>query len=478
MRQLKFDKFFRQIEEELLTIWKKREDIPEYIIDYFNKYPVRVAYDTVKYYCPYCFKELTDDYCDKCHQKFDKDIYFYVRDIRDIKRCWYSDFIFTFDVINDEVVLYAIKIFVTYDNPNISIPYCTKNYEVYRAFHITNKGIKDILYNNIEMTFKEMHQKLKEIEEIYILDYDLIGDEENYYLYVDNLDKLKNTIYKYTKIWEAKDYLENNKVNILNIIFAPLYNQDFEFLIKNKLYNMAFSVYYLEEFNNDLKKLYKDNREFILKNNFDYYEFKALELIKCQDLDVIKFVSSNIELVKEITNIVNVDFIKIKKMINEEQLYEYFDYINMAKELGFNLKDKNVLYPKDFIKEHNKLYKQITLINEPDIDKNIKKIAKKLAVNKYEDNRYVIYPAPSIDSLIEEGSMQNNCVRTYAKIYSQNKTHIYFMREKSNLKKSFVTIEVKNNKIKQARIKNNELPNQAIEKKLKSWERTLKKVEN
>ncbi len=475
MRQLKFDKFFKKIEEEPLPIWKEREDIPDYIIDYFNKYPVRVIYDTVKYYCPYCFKELTDDYCDKCHQKFNKDIYFYISDIKDIKNYRYSDLIFTFEVINDEVVLYVIKRLTTYNNPNISIPYYTNNYEVYRVFHITNKGIKDLLYNNIEMTFKEMHQRLQQTEEIYILGYDLIDDEESYYLYVDNLDKLKNTIYKYTNLWKVKDYLKNNKVNILNIIFAPFYNQDFEFLIKNKLYNMAFSPFYLEKFNNNLKKLFKDNKEFIVKNNLDYYEFKALELIKCQDLDAIKFVADNIELVKDIIKIVNVDFLKIKDMINEEELYEYYDYINMASKLGFNLKDKNVLYPKDFIKEHNKLYKQMVLINEPNIDKNIKKIAKKLTVNKYEDKNYVIYPAPSLESLIEEGSMQNNCVRTYASLYSQNKVHIYFMREKSNINKSFVTIEVKNNKIVQAKIKNNELPNQTIENILKSWEKTLKK---
>ncbi len=475
MRQLKFDKFFKEIEEEPLSIWKKREDIPNYIIDYFNKYPVRVAYDTVKYYCPYCFKELTDDYCNNCHQKFNKDIYFYISDIKDIKNYRYSDLIFTFDVINDEVVLYVIKRLTTYNNPNISIPYYTNNYEVYRAFHITNRGIKDLLYNNIEMTYKEMHQRLQQTEEIYILGYDLIDDEESYYLYVDNLDKLKNTIYKYTKLWELKDYLKDNKVNILNIIFAPFYNQDFEFLIKNKLYNMAFSPFYLEKFNNNLKKLFKDNKEFIVKNNLDYYEFKALELIKCQDLDAIKIVANNIELVKDIIKIVNVDFVKIKDMINEEELYEYFDYINMARKLGFNLKDKNVLYPKDFIKEHNKLYKQMVLINEPNIDKNIKKIAKKLTVNKYEDKNYVIYPAPSLESLIEEGSMQNNCVRTYASLYSQNKVQIYFMREKSNVNKSFVTIEVKNNKIVQAKIKNNELPSQAIENILKSWEKTLKK---
>ncbi len=474
MRQLKFDNYFKKIEEEPLPIWNKREDIPEYIIKYFDKYPVRVIFDDIKYYCPFCLKELNDCYCDHCKQQFNKEIYLYVNDINNIKGYQYSDFVFTFDVINDEVILYVIKRVTTYNNPNVSVPFYYHFYKVYRAFHITKKGIKDLLNNNIEMTFAEMHQELQETEEIYILAYDLIDDDESYYLYVDNLDFLKNTIYKYTKLWKLKDYLLDTKVNILNIIYAPLYNQDFEFLIKNKLYNMAFSTFYLEDFNNKLKKLYKDNKEFIIKNNLDYYEFKALELIKCQDLDVIKFVSNNIGLVKDIKELANIDFVKLKNIINEEQLYEYYDYLDMASKLGFNLKDKNILYPKNFIQEHNKAYKQMQLVNDPNIDKNIKKIAKRLEANKYEDKKYVIYPAPSIDSLIEESSMQNNCVRMYASSYSQDKTHIYFMREKSNINKSFVTIEVKNNKIVQARIKNNDLPSQTIENILKSWEKTLK----
>ena len=99
-------------------------------------------------------------------------------------------------------------------------------------------------------------------------------------------------------------------------------------------------------------------------------------------------------------------------------------------------------------------------------------------LNYYEDDKYIIRPANSITDMIMEGRNQNNCVRTYANRYSNNKTEIYFLREKANLDKSLVTIEVCKGKIQQARCKNNKLvTDKEILKVLKKWERNLIKIE-
>ena len=80
--------------------------------------------------------------------------------------------------------------------------------------------------------------------------------------------------------------------------------------------------------------------------------------------------------------------------------------------------------------------------------------------------------------MIDEGSQQHNCLRTYISSYSDNLCQIYFMRLKKEKTKSFVTIEVRNNRIVQARAKFNDEPSKEITNILKKWEKTLLPIEN
>ena len=91
----------------------------------------------------------------------------------------------------------------------------------------------------------------------------------------------------------------------------------------------------------------------------------------------------------------------------------------------------------------------------------------------YEDDNYVIYPVSSIKDLVEESRQQKNCVRTYCERIADNECQIYLMRKKEDINKSFVTIEIHDNKIVQARLKYNEIPSEDIYKILKDWEKNL-----
>ena len=61
----------------------------------------------------------------------------------------------------------------------------------------------------------------------------------------------------------------------------------------------------------------------------------------------------------------------------------------------------------------------------------------------------------------------------YAQRIINHECQIYFMRKKNNPLKSLVTIEVANNKIIQARVKYNKLPDDEIRKILTKWEKQL-----
>ena len=63
----------------------------------------------------------------------------------------------------------------------------------------------------------------------------------------------------------------------------------------------------------------------------------------------------------------------------------------------------------------------------------------------------------------------NHCVKTYAKRYALGETDIYMLREITKQDKSLVTVEIKNNRILQARTKNNGDPNEEQLNFLNSW---------
>jgi len=60
-------------------------------------------------------------------------------------------------------------------------------------------------------------------------------------------------------------------------------------------------------------------------------------------------------------------------------------------------------------------------------------------------------------------------VRTYAEKYANGECDIYFMRTLKEPEKSLVTVEVKNNKIIQSRVKNNKNANKIQARFLEKW---------
>ena len=130
----------------------------------------------------------------------------------------------------------------------------------------------------------------------------------------------------------------------------------------------------------------------------------------------------------------------------------------MASKLGISLKSKKRLFPYQLIAWHDKFAKKIK-INE-DMDTQFKAYLRYLDLSKYtyKDDKYIIFPAPSIDDLKDEGTQQENCVVTYLHRYINNETEIYLIRELLNPNKSFITLEYKNNHVVQK-----ELPHHSID---------------
>lgn len=494
--QLKFDNDFKNIILKPPSFWKKCTDIPDNIrqfIDEFSNNIIIRDSDNSSYYCSCCLNELDDYYCSNCDKnykelKYDPTQYFNVIDnVYSFNKLNYSAerYYFVFDVVDGEVILYSIKevnsgyIYTSFHRSVLSIE---------NAYWICEDSIVDLLNNRCTYYSDIDTQTSNRVFDFLFIDFDLdtnIDDDYMYRrtLYVDNLDILKDTIYKYTNIWDAKDFLRDFDFRILNLTYIPLRFKQFEYLIKYKLYNLAFTASHLLN-GKTFKERFGVEKQFLfyMQNiNIDYYELLGLQLTKCRNRFLIGCVGNSYEFAKELFELVSLNMNEFAKFLERfaiNRIPEYYDYINMAREMGYDLSNKKVLYPDNFMQEHDRLYIQYGVLSNPEIVNNISTVSNVSKFNIYEDEKYIIFPADTIESMIDEGSQQHNCLRTYISSYSNNLCQIYFMRLKKEKTKSFVTIEVRNNKIVQARAKFNDEPSKEIMNILKKWEKTLLPIEN
>ena len=303
-------------------------------------------------------------------------------------------------------------------------------------------------------------------------------------VFPNNLRKLlKNTEYKYSCIWDIakhstyidlKKLLEDNNDYAINRI---------ERLAKMKLYNLALQASQFS-YSGTFQEIFgvsKDYYPFMKRNNITYTQLKILQLLKEKNIKKIRYLENFVKYggstddLEEIAEYISLNrFIRYSKMHHRNiKTYLYKDYLRFAKLLGFDLKNNRYAFPKNLIEEHDKLEKQFRINGTSIIKKAIIRRSKELSINKFHDNKFIILPAPTLKSLQDESKQQSNCVRTYAEKYADGKCDIYFMRDIKKPKNSLVTVEVKNNKIVQSRIKYNYDPNEKQLKFLDKWENTV-----
>ena len=498
MIQLAFDNDFNNIVDEIPNYWKSIDDVPSKIINFIdnciNKQPLYESIED-KCFCKKCLKRLDNSYyCKSCN--------IYYNDLDDRKNNYYSCFITDINYLDNEKFYSYFYIFDLDENNNL-ILYLIKNTEKFvKIFNnykiinkkeiiysllITKKYIRDLVnnkfisYDKIDYIYRNKDLSKEELllKELLFNDDYLVN-----YLYKDNINILSETLYKYSGIFNILDYYSSN-VNFRNLVLLPIKYPVFEYLSKYGLYNLAMDCDKLEITNKSLTGVLgvgKDYLDFIKDNNLDIDQLDALKICKEKDMSLINFISDVNFISDNSINLFDIDYKRLKEYFDSngyeyDYILEYVDYLNYCQQLGYDLKDRKVIYPNDLFESHNNLLARVKILEDPFIDERIKSISSALNFNYYEDDNYIIIPAKSVQSLCDEGYQQNNCVSMYSEKYSSGESQIYFLRKKDNVEKSFVTIEVKNNKIVQARTKYNELPDNSIKELLSKWEKTLMKID-
>ena len=270
MNQLIFSNDFDIIIEEPIDYISNIDDISPNIInnikDISNKIAIYNICDGTTI-CSTCFNKLNKNYyCKHCHKSYYhpyedelryKNAIMNYNEIDEIKNIEDNIKYYFFDIVKGNILLYVIKEHIYFNNPLTPLPFKTSSLSIQEVWHIkedymTNLITKEVtIYNDIDNKIDDMEEK----ERVYDLLYDT-------YLCLNNLDILKNTIYKYSLIWEGVKHLKLVKPCLVNMVYAPIHLKQFEYLVKNKLYNLAFDYTCTLNYDNKLKKLLKANLDF------------------------------------------------------------------------------------------------------------------------------------------------------------------------------------------------------------------------
>lgn len=289
-------------------------------------------------------------------------------------------------------------------------------------------------------------------------------------LYPYNLKKvLKGTKWEYSQIWDFAKHIDYFNIS------AFLQHKSLEMLIKSKLYNLAYSI--INEFDDYLIKLdYKflhNNLIFVRKNKMDLEEYQLFEKTKIKNIKLIRKYAPDYDNFIQIFFDLKIDLARADNQIKnlEGHIQEYIDYLEICKMLQYDMKDKKILYPeKDIVEEHNRVNSLYEAYKDEVYNNAIKKRAQELKDTIYQSDKFVIFPVKNQSQLINESKQQNNCVKTYVERIARGECDIYFMRLVNSKEKSLVTVEVRNNRVVQQRIKNNEDTTNEQKQFLKNWE--------
>ena len=463
--------------------------LDEYVISYFKSRPIwYLEYDGISVYCPNCLDEIGFDcLCPNCNIN-------YKFNSKELENMLLLDYInlneydetniknyclFYFDVEFDHVILYmiyyVIKIDVTHFYESSKISFSLQRKKI-KKFFIEKDGV--YLPNGSFYSF-----------DIFSSKYEIKNNNCEKLIYKDNLDILKNTtLYRHSNLWELKDMFnitENHQPNLNNLVIHPLLHPEFEYLIKLGFYSMALIETDKIKFNHNFKDTIN-----IKKSKLKNYDYRFLLLKHLKVLSKININSKKnlIKLFFQFDNMLNSELALsyiTKNKLKTKDIFNYLDYLNLCCRFAFNhnidyeelIKDNNsIFYPRNYRNRKKEFYSffksEIKKINNW-----YEKAYNILRINCYEDDEYIIRPLKNLDDLFNEAKSQHNCLELYIDFDCKGSHQIYFMRKKDNPRESFITIEIRDNHIYQARAKFNKEPEDKIKKILKIWESKLIKVE-
>lgn len=156
-------------------------------------------------------------------------------------------------------------------------------------------------------------------------------------------------------------------------------------------------------------------------------------------------------------------------------LGDWIDYAKMAAELGYDLRKPHALFPHNLKKAHDTatwLHREKKAeISEEEFASHVQRL-KEFEWDGGKSPYQITAPQCAVD-IVHEGHQLNHCVHSYIESVIEGKCEIMFLRRKEAPSTSFVTLEIRDNLVRQARGFNNESPKENISMVIEDYEKRL-----
>lgn len=274
----------------------------------------------------------------------------------------------------------------------------------------------------------------------------------------EEVDKLRGTFLKYAvKAWENytvsfRGFVRYLVLNTLHPNANYLMNGGFAQVVFDRV-NDVQMFHKINWRSDNLRKMMHLNKEEV--NHFafncdDLDEFYVMRS-SMKDLDIKTFELSkhlDVKKVRHIAGEYGMPFKSVLKYVDgsRDRLNMYYDYLWMARKLGYDMNDTMILKPKELNAMHDRCMTLVDAIDNEELYKNYKRRYKKLQGLVYRDEELglqIVVPRSALD-IKREGQILHHCVGGYAARHLEGTTTILFIRKIKKPFTPYYTLELKN----------------------------------
>ena len=153
---------------------------------------------------------------------------------------------------------------------------------------------------------------------------------------------------------------------------------------------------------------------------------------------------------------------------------EYRDYLDMCAQLGYDMGNSFVLYPRDLRDVHDQVARRVKAKTDAQMRRDFKAAMKAISgrLDFETDGMKMVLPANAED-LAAEGNALHHCVGSYANRVARKECVILFLRRCEAPEKPFYTVEVRGKKVVQVQGMGHCDPTPEVQAFMAQWERQV-----
>lgn len=304
-------------------------------------------------------------------------------------------------------------------------------------------------------------------------------------IYTKNLDKaLKGTRYQYCAL---KEYALNDKelgVRPYNYLYEYRRKPYIEYLVKLGLNRLVYELCHTQYCTNPLNSggnsiptilgVPKQDIHVVQELDMSMNQLSIYKKLIAMDIrmngeEFLRFYHRYYDQTNTIFKIMRYTTLHkaeryCEKFVNDRQdykniLHTWKDYIDFCEELGYDLRNSFVLFPKKLQDSHDEAAKEVTRRREEAKKDQIRREERKAKelLRKYQkfypwtEGEFCVVVPKDLFEIKEEGQALHHCVGTYTSRVANEQSIILFVRRNEQMDKPFYTMEVQKGKIIQCR---------------------------